>query len=237
MLMKIIICGIIVTEILFTSCSVLKESPRNTFSNGMYKIFSSRERPVKAYVEVNEDFIKAYPVIKTVGPDSLSSYLINYPPERKNMDYQKYRFVNTSFDVDILTIPGKFRPATAGFPQQLNANFNGAIYIGYRVDNYHINYKRTDIGSYKKNITHLGYSLGFFNGVGASAINPWVTNDAITSEYDGFIYGSGVAGIVGINNLTFGVAVGADHLLDKNRKYWLYQTKPWIGLVLGLNLN
>lgn len=235
--MKIIICGIIATEIFFTSCSMLKDSPRNAFSNGMYRIVSGHKRPVKAYVEVNEDFVKAYPVTKAAGPDSLSSYQINYPLERKDMGYQKYSFVNTSFDVDILTIACKFRPATTGFPKQLNTNFNGALYIGYRSDNYYLNYKKSGISSYKQNLTHLGYSLGIFNGVGATAMNPWVTNDAITSEYDGFIYGSGVAGIVGINNLTFGVAIGTDHLLDKNRKYWLYQSKPWIGLVLGLNLN
>lgn len=235
--MKNIICGIIVAEIFFTSCSMLKETPRNAFSNGIYRIISGRERPVKAYVEVNEDFVKAYPFTKPAGPDSISSYQISYPPEKKDRDYERYRFVNTSFDVDILTIACKFRPGTAGFPKQLNANFNGAIYVGYRSDNYFLNYKKTGIGSHRRNLTHLGYSLGIFNGLGATAMNPWVTNDAITSEYDGFIYGSGIAGIVGINNLTFGVAIGADHLLDKNRKYWLYQAKPWIGLVLGLNLN
>lgn len=163
--------------------------------------------------------------------------MIGYVPERKDIYFQKYRFVSTSFDVDILTIACKFRPAVADFPKQLNTNFNGPVYIGYRLDNYYLNYRKTRIGSYKKDVTHLGYSIGIFNGVGATSMNPWVTTDAITSEYDGFIYGSGIAGIVGITNLTFGVGIGADHLLDKNRKYWLYQAKPWIGLVLGLNLN
>ena len=28
-----------------------------------------------------------------------------------------------------------------------------------------------------------------------------------------------------------------DHLFDKNKKDWIYQHKPWVGLAFGLNLN
>jgi hypothetical protein len=47
----------------------------------------------------------------------------------------------------------------------------------------------------------------------------------------------GIAGIIGLNNLTAGLAVGWDNLLDRNKKHWIYQGKPWIGFVFGLNLN
>ena len=30
---------------------------------------------------------------------------------------------------------------------------------------------------------------------------------------------------------------GIDHLMDKNRKLWIYRGQPWIGLTIGLNLN
>jgi hypothetical protein len=47
----------------------------------------------------------------------------------------------------------------------------------------------------------------------------------------------GIAGIIGINNFTLGLAVGFDNLLDKNKKVWVYQGKPWLGLAFGLNSN
>ncbi len=59
----------------------------------------------------------------------------------------------------------------------------------------------------------------------------------IQLEYDGFIFMNGVAGIVAVNRLTFGLGIGLDILLDKNKSYWIYQHKPWIGLTVGLNLN
>ena len=68
-------------------------------------------------------------------------------------------------------------------------------------------------------------------------MNPWVTNNRIAIEYDGVVWTKGVTGIIGLNNFTTGLAVGWDHLLDRNMAYWIYQGKPWIGFVFGLNLN
>lgn len=61
------------------------------------------------------------------------------------------------------------------------------------------------------------------------------TNNAIATEYDGLILQKGIAGIVAINKLTIGVSVGFDDLLDRNNKNWIYENKPWFGLMLGLN--
>jgi hypothetical protein len=68
-------------------------------------------------------------------------------------------------------------------------------------------------------------------------MNPWVTENQITQEYDGVVWSKGIAGIIGIDNFTIGLALGWDHLLDKNKNYWIYQGKPWLGLAFGLNLN
>ncbi|MDX5480835.1 MAG: hypothetical protein LPK07_04055, partial [Hymenobacteraceae bacterium] len=65
----------------------------------------------------------------------------------------------------------------------------------------------------------------------------FVTQGAIGYEYEGMVWLNGIAGIVGVNNITLGLAVGLDHLFDRNRHDWIYQHKPWIGLAFGLNLN
>ncbi len=64
-----------------------------------------------------------------------------------------------------------------------------------------------------------------------------VINNRIATEYDGVVIRKGIAGLIGIGNLTFGAAIGLDHLMDKNRKMWIYQSKPWAGFTVGLNLN
>jgi hypothetical protein len=86
-------------------------------------------------------------------------------------------------------------------------------------------------------MNHFGYSPGFFGGLGATSMNPFVTNNQIAEEYDGVVLSAGVAGLVGIGNLIFGAAIGLDHLMDKNHRSWIYQGKPWVGLTIGLNVN
>jgi hypothetical protein len=64
-----------------------------------------------------------------------------------------------------------------------------------------------------------------------------MTGGAVQSEYDGVVFNKGFAAIVALNHFTAGVAIGWDRLLDRNRRYWIYNDKTWVGIVLGLNLN
>ena len=68
-------------------------------------------------------------------------------------------------------------------------------------------------------------------------MTPSTTNNAFSTEYDGLVLQKGIAGIVAINKLTIGISVGLDNLLGKNNKTWIYENKPWFGLMLGLNIN
>lgn len=66
---------------------------------------------------------------------------------------------------------------------------------------------------------------------------PWFTNDAITSEYDGVVFMKGVAGELGFKQMTAGLALGFDNLLDNNNRHWIYENKLWLGILFGINLN
>jgi hypothetical protein len=68
-------------------------------------------------------------------------------------------------------------------------------------------------------------------------MNPFVTNNNIQSEYDGVVLTKGLAGLVGVGEFTFGASLGFDNLLDKNRKNWIYENKPWVGFSVGFNIN
>jgi hypothetical protein len=34
-----------------------------------------------------------------------------------------------------------------------------------------------------------------------------------------------------------GLAIGADQLLGPDGRHWLYQRKPWFGVLFGLDIN
>lgn len=146
------------------------------------------------------------------------------------------KLYRNTFDIDVLTVPFKIRPSVKGFPEQLTADFDAALYLGKRRDNYQIDNVKSK-GSSKLQLTGVGYGYGGFVGLGSVTMNPFVTNQAIDYEYDGFVINGGFAGIYDAKKFNIGLAIGADFLVDKNRRNWIYQGKPWLGVLFGINLN
>ena len=224
---------------LFTSCSPFRASPKYGFAEGYYKARLNDSRPNAVYVVPSADTIKVYIAKENRNEtiDSVKGLQIAYPQINEPSKTGNRNFIKNTLDVDVLTIPFKFRPSVNGFPRQLNASFNGAVYIGFRSDRYRLYYKRTPLGINKREVTHFGYSFGLFTGIGTARIDEYVTNNAIAIQYDGAVHLAGIAFIVAVENIGVGLALGIDHLLDKNHRFWVNQQKPWLGLSFGLNLN
>ena len=192
----------------------------------------------KLYVLTGSDTIKAYRArdIQDGNTDTTHAFLFAFPPLRPD-NFSTIRFTRNTLDFDILTILFKYRFPVKGFPPQLNASFNGALYLGYRTDVYKLSYKTTPMRYTKRSIVHYGYSIGFFSGFGTARIDEYDTEGALNYEYDGLVNLTGIAVIAALDKLTAGLTIGVDHLLDKNSTVWINNGKPWIGISLGLNLN
>lgn len=186
-----------------------------------------------------EDSIKIYSAksIEKGFVDTAKKIKVVFPENKKPLDFENYSFKKNSFDLDVLSILFKYRPVVKNFPRQFNTGFSGAVYFGYRTDVYHLSYKQTPLKEWKRNINHYGYSFGVFTGIGTARIDPSVTLNRIDYEYDGVTNLTGICFIIAVNKLSLGITSGVDFLLDKNRKYWVNNKKPWIGLAIGLNIN
>lgn len=222
-----------------TSCTAIKESPKYKLKDAIYHSSLISKSGHRVYIEVHEDTIAAYRAkgkkddftIEAERPIQTFPELTNDP---KTKSYILYK---PSLDIDFLTIPIKYRPEANGFPRTLNSVLCGAIYLGGRYDLFKINYKKTRLGTGEREINHYGFSAGIFTGVGSAFVAPWFTNNAISSEYDGVVFMKGVTLLIGINQFSAGLALGTDNLLDENDQFWIYEKKPWLGIVFGLNLN
>jgi len=215
--------------VLLNSCSTIQNKAKYELSDGKYKL-KTEGKKYNCYVENSEDSITIYKL-----PDKLS---ISLPNKMHAHLPTNQRLIKLSLDIDVLTALVKVRQQIKNvLPTQLNTNFNGNIYVGYRTDIYQIKYKKDPRDIYQRQINHFGFSGGLFSGLSNTAVNPSTTYNAISTEYDGLVLQKGVAGIVAVNKLSIGVSVGFDNLLDKNNKTWIYEGTPWFGLMLGLNLN
>lgn len=222
-----------------TGCRSQKDSPKFNFADGVYhtKIKGKKQQ---VYVENTQDSISIYRLNKgwrhtPVKPSELVRRTFAQRAITETLHNNKYW--QNGFDVDVMTIPIKFRPSAPSFPRQFSNHLNGAVYLGYRTDVYKLSIVTDPIGRPHEKIKHYGISTGIVTGFGMTPLNPWVTNNGISIEYDGMVWSKGVAIMMGVENFTFGLTAGIDHLLDGNRQVWIYQGRPYLGLAVGLNLN
>lgn len=227
---------LLVLIVISSSCTSLRESSKYNFNSSKYytTIFPTREN--KVYLQVEEDSILVYKILQENGVETILEPPVGVFTET-SYENGYTTFYNPSFDLDLLTIPIKYRFATQHMPNQLSANINANLYLGYRSDMYRIRYKDLPLGKTEQSISRFGMSLGGFAGIGSEPIFPWVIRDAMDIEYDGVVFSTGAAWILGFNNITAGITLGFDHLLDQNSSHWVYQGKPWLGLAFGINLN
>jgi hypothetical protein len=190
------------------------------------------------YVVQKEDEIYVYPEKGHDKVDTAGSVKISFPPDHMPGDFKEYLFQRNSVDIDVNSTLLKYRPSVSGFPKQLNTSiFNGALFVGYRNDMYKLKYKENPVHDFKRNIRHYGFSAGVFAGLGTTPMNEFVTQSNISIEYDGFVNVEGLAVILSIRKVNFGLNLGVEHLMDPNREFWIYQGKPWLGLSVGLHLD
>lgn len=229
-----------ISLIFLSACGDWIGGSKYQFSDGIYSSKAFRDKKQRVYVDNEEDSVFIYPIKRidnNFEVDTSDFKAVILPQNKSVIALPSFNFRQNSFDIDFLTILIKVRAPAGNLPMQLNTNLNGAAYFGYRTDIYHLSYNETPLNFYNRRTTHFGFSFGGFLGIGSTDMNPSVTNNNINEEYEGFIITKGFAGIIGFNNFNIGLTLGFDTLPDKNKIYWIYQHKPWIGLALGLNLN
>lgn len=214
---------IILSSLLISACSSIRNSPKYQLADDYYHFRQKGSRYQKAYVHIQDDSLRV------VSARDGDSPIVSKP----NSDQF---FLKKSFDVDIITVGFKYRPETQGLPRQVNTDFNGNVFLGYRQDRFKVRYDQTPIGT-NKSYHHRAMTVGVFAGMGSSAVTPWTTNNQITDEYDGLVLTKGLAMMFGVNSLTVGFGIGWDRLTDRDKDKWIYQNKAWYGLTIGLNIN
>jgi hypothetical protein len=225
-----------ISAALLTGCAAVGHLP--ALEPGEYQLFRTNDPALAAalgqdhalYVEQAQDSLRFFGQSETGTPPHRLSYALR--PGKHVI------LVDRKFDFDVFTIPFKARPPQGPVPVQLNTNFNAALYFGRRLDFYHVNGHRLLAGHHEPQIRTVGLGYGLFTGLGSTIINPDVTNQQTrVAEYEGFVVHAGAASIYDARIFNLGLAVGFDQLLGPDGRHWIYQRKPWFGVLFGLDLN
>ncbi|GAB2788553.1 hypothetical protein HNQ93_003084 [Hymenobacter luteus] len=228
-------CALLGTGLL-TGCAAVGHLP--TLEPGDYQLFQTDDPILAAaagqerafYVEQAHDSLLFVSQTETQATPQRFSYGLHRGHHVILLDRK--------FDLDVFTIPFKARLPQGPVPVQLNTNFNAALYFGRRLDFYHVNSRSLLAGRQEPQIRTVGLGYGVFTGLGSTIINPDVTRQQTqVAEYEGFVVHAGAAAIYDARIFNLGLAVGADQLLGPDGRHWIYQRKPWFGVLFGLDLN
>lgn len=221
--------------LIVTGCGVIEKSSRHEFDSGHYRIKRAGIASQQVYVNLDSGRVDVHTVQdkSNIGPVMLS---ISMEPNDSLCHYP-VTFYKSSLDIDLTTVLLKYRFATPALPMQLNTDFNGALYFGWRHDWYKIRGKTDPLGICRYQSSNRGFDIGLLAGLGSTQVTPFTTGGIGTREYNAPIIQYGLAAFIESNVASFGMAVGYDHLLGSERNIWIYRNKPWLGFVVGLALN
>ena len=234
------VCNLLILTLitlLSFSCASLEKISRHDFDSGYFKLKTPEARSTDIYVNLIEDSVTVYQTTlkgKSKVPDLPSSQGITISNIKPGSFLYNATFVKKSVDFDLSTVITKYRPTSSGVPNQLSYNINAIFYLGLRKDFYMIKSHLSPLKTCKSNIRQIGFDAGFFAGVATTPINTTVTNSQILLEYDGIVFQKGIAAFFTIERMSVGIALGFDNLLDKNSRVWVFNQKPWLGLILGI---
>lgn len=147
-----------------------------------------------------------------------------------------FTYYLTSFDLDVFTVPFKYRFGQQGHPGEFTASPSIGLYTGFRYDagrHRHIYFRRQG----RSEIQSFSVGMGSFVSINPVRVYDYTTNGQVVSEYEGLGVSYGLATILGYKAITAGLALGFENLADQNHHFWIYGNKPWLGITFGLNIN
>jgi hypothetical protein len=227
----------VIISIGVAGCMPFDKIVSHDFNSGFFKLKTPESNPENVYLNLMDDSIVVYPFTgegKLIRPDINTFHGINISSIKSGSYLYNSTFVKTSVDIDLSTALLKFRPAMADVAPQLSANLNGIFYTGFRKDFYRIKSHISQISAVNTFVRHTGFDFGIFAGIGITPVNSTVTMNRTTQEYDGIVFQKGFSIFATYESMSIGLALGFDNLLDNNKNIWIYNQKPWIGLVLGI---
>jgi hypothetical protein len=223
--------------LLQAGCTPFDKIYSHDFNDGYFKLKTPDKTPERIYLKLTDDSIGVYPVLaddKSKIPDTVNFYRTKLNSITPGTLLYNSTFIKTSADIDLSTVLLKFRPSAGDVPSQLNANLNGVLYTGFRKDYFKIKSSFSPLRKTTSYIRHTGFDFGVFAGIGITPVNYTVTMNRTFQEYDGIVFQKGISIFATYENMSVGLALGFDNLLDQNKSIWVFNNKPWIGLVLGI---
>jgi hypothetical protein len=216
-----------------TSCSTIEQASTHGLANGKYTLKSAKTVK-RVYLDVNDERVDAY----ELRDDGIlgGAVILSDDTGRRTFPLP-FVLKKQGLDLDVTTILFKYRPPVKGQGHQFTNDMNLAMYAGWRFDRFAFSEQVNLLQKSTPKVRHFAYDVGFILGAGTTPIDAFTTQNKVETDYNALLFQSGVAGFVETTYASFGLGIGWDFLTGSDRKSWIYEQKPYLGIIVGIALN
>jgi len=149
-----------------------------------------------------------------------------------------FNYKTSTTNLQSLTIPFKIRFKQDSISSQISTGVNVGLSIAFKrqLKSYAPISAKSNSAPISYKESNFEYSIAPFLGVTTIDLTAANTGNEMNKDKKVFGLSYGVIGTIGINKFDLGLGFGFDAGLNKESKNWIYQNKPWLGIVLGLDL-
>lgn len=197
----------------------------------------------KVKIEEKDDHLK----IEFLGESELKSVTTNYDkagrtyyyfPELKNeLSSSKLKYMEISPVFQAISTPFKVRPSiNDSIPYQVSKSINLGMSYGWKFTHKSYNNFYYSDGTYlNKQTNSISFVPAIFFGPTTVDLKASNTDGKILNDRSVLGINTGFMFVVGVNRFNLGVSTGLDFGIGSDAKNWNYQSKPWIGFVIGID--
>ena len=162
-----------------------------------------------------------------------NSYI--YPENRwTGMSEEHFRYTEAQWFLQPMTIALRFRGAVDTIPGTAQSGFNVGLAYGYRINS--VRWRETK-NAFNSNTSRIGAAGSILASLGATELSKSnTTGDAFSVGRSLPTVSLGAMLAISFNGLDMGLAGGWDHAVGGHADDWIYQGRPWWGVVLGVAL-
>lgn len=192
--------------------------------------FTTVKAPTSTRAELARGKGKYYfPEIEWIKDDSIAEAYAK-------RDYLSYRYGKLMLQT--LAIPLKIRPKVEKAGEtiygQAEAAFNVGFALGWKFSFDRWSPTKNLLGS---NSSKFSLTPGALVNFGSTTLDDKNTRPKLAIARRAFTISTGIVGLVGWNNVNFGVAYGWDFPTGRFKEDWFYANKRnWFGLIIALDL-
>lgn len=158
-----------------------------------------------------------------------------YPKLEDTLNTWKFKYLEISPVFQAISTPFKVRFSTDSIPYQVSTSVNLGLSYGWKFTHksYRNHYHNSTF--LNKRTNSISFTPAIFCGPSTIDLNSKNTKGEVINDRTVLGMSTGILLVAGVDKFNIGMTGGVDIGFGGDAKDWIYQGKPWVGFVIGID--